>query len=356
MSTKYSHLFQIDIHHSYFSNGICPALRIQPSLASQQLMNIYDLRIVASPSGVKIYQGFEDQGTGSANSKIDAPIVLSFFLQSIDPLFLNYTQLDFAGSDSKIFFANTLPSEADGVIPISPANKVTFTSFQPTIQFSPPAEYTSLTVSLYTIAGEKILEGVLNPEDAATGTFQLVIPYGIADEGELLLNLETEDGQVQEQSLYVLSDQALLETLGVLQVVVFSSIAQALLYGQGPIYQLGFSPRETFWRYLLVNQSQLNFDQLKLIRNGEIITDAPPTKQKALPNGQEATVLTLPTPLPLLQNNPEKIEVELLDTQGGSAPPKSVYKIQLPFPDAQRIYPELEDGGIVIYSDLFVYL
>ena len=349
MSTKYSHLFQIDIHHSYFSNGICPALRIQPSLASQQLMNIYDLRIVASPSGVKIYQGFEDQGTGSANSKIDAPIVLSFFLKSIDPLFLNYTQLDFAGSDSKIFFANTLPSEADGVIPISPANKVTFTSFQPTIQFSPPAEYTSLTVSLYTIAGEKILEGVLNPEDAATGTFQLVIPYGIADEGELLLNLETEDGQVQEQSLYVLSDQALLETLGVLQVVVFSSIAQSLLYGQGPIYQLGFSPRETLWRYHFVPTTD-DFSQFRLFKNGEALTEVSGPTARPLPDGKEAQVMTLQSPIALQQRSSERFELEVASSQGQ-------VNIPLPSADANSITPgQDENGQQVFYSDIYIYL
>jgi hypothetical protein len=351
MSTKYSLLFQIDVLHSYFSDGMSPTLQIQPTPISQQIMKNYDLRMVTSPSGVKIYQGFEDQGTGSANSKIDMPIVLSFFLKNGDPLFLNYTQLDFAGRDSKIFFANTLPSEADGVIPISPANIVSFTSFQPIIHFSPPAEYTSLTVSLYTIAGEKILEGVLNPEDAATGTFQLVIPNGIADEGELLLNLETEDGQVQEQSLYVLSDQALLETLGVLQVVVFSSIAQSLLYGQDLIYQLGFSPRETLWRYHFVPNTSDAFDQYKLFKNGEVLTEVSGPTARPLPNGQEAQVMTLQSPMALQERPSDKIELE---ASGGS---RGQFTIPLPSADAKRITPgQDENGQQVFYSDMYIYL
>lgn len=349
MSTKYAHLFQIDVLHSYFSDGIGRTLKIQPSPVSQQIMSTYDLRMVDSPAGVKIYQSFEDQGTAGANSKIDAPIVLSFFLKSSDPLFVNYTQIDVFEKYSKIFFTNTLPSEADGVIPISPANNVPFTSFQPTIHFSPPAEYTSLTVSLYTIAGEKILEGVLNPEDAATGTFQLVIPNGIADEGELLLNLETEDGQVQEQSLYVLSDQALLETLGVLQVVVFPSIAQSLLYGQGPIYQLSFSPRETLGRYHFVPSTD-DFSQFRLFKNGEVLTEVSGPTARPLPNGQEAQVMTLQSPIALQQRSSERFELEVASSQGS-------YKIPLPSPDANRITPgQDENGQQVFYSDMYIYL
>lgn len=351
MSTKYSHLFQIDVLHSYFLTGLCPVLQIQPSPVSQQIMSTYGIRMVASPAGVKIYQSFEDQGTAGANSRIDAPIVLSFFLKSSDPLFVNYTQLDlFDQRNTKLFFSNTLPSEADGVTPISPANKVTFTSFQPTIHFSPPAENTSVTASLYTIAGEKILEGVLNPEDAATGTFQLVIPNGIADEGELLLNLETEDGQVQEQSLYVLSDQALLETLGVLQVVVFSSIAQSLLYGQGPIYQLSFSPRETFWRYHFVPNTSDAFDQYKLFKNGEVLTEVSGPTARPLPNGQEAQVMTLQSPMALQERPGDKIELEFVSSRGQ-------VKIPLPSAEAQRIIPgQDENGQQVFYSDMYIYL
>jgi hypothetical protein len=350
MSTKYSHLFQIDVLHSYFSDGLSPTLQIQPTPVSQRIMKNHDLRMAASPSGVKIYQGFEDQGTDSANSKIDAPIVLSFFLKSSDPLFWNYTQIDVSERASKIFFTNTLPSEADGVIPVFPANKVTFTSFQPTIHFSSPAEGDSLTVSLYNIAGEKILDEVPSPEDATTGTFQLAIPDG-TDEGELLLNLETEDGQLQKQSLYVLSHQALLETfLGILQIAVLPSVAQALLDGQGPIYQLSFSPRETIWRYYLISSSSA-FDQFKLFKNGEVLADVTGPETVQLPNGQEAQVMTLQSPIALQQRPGDRLEMEV--SSGSQGP----FKIPLPSASADRIaLGQDENGQQVFYSDIYVYL
>ncbi|WP_367391961.1 hypothetical protein [Lewinella sp. LCG006] len=348
MLTKYSHLFQIDIHHSYFSNGICPGLQIKPTRISQQIMNAYGIRMKNSPSGVVIYQAVEDQGTGNNESKIKAPVVLSFSLESSDPLFLNYTQMDIAESDAKIYFSSTLPSEADGLIPISPKNKVTFTSIQQTIQFSPPPENTALTIKLYTIAGEKIYEEVLSPEDAARGTFQLVIP----DEGELLLNLETEDGQVQEQSLYVLSDRVhSYNLLGVLQIVVFPSVAQALLDGQGPVYQLDFSARKTTWRYYFIDRGQNGFDQFKLFKNGEALTEVGGPEAVQLPGGQTAQVMTLQSPMALQERPSDKIELEV---SGGS---QSLIKLQLPSPNVNRITPgKDENGQQVFYSDIYVYL
>lgn len=347
MSIKYTRLFQINVVHSRFLNGNCPGLQIQPSSISHQIMNTYGLRMRPSSSGLEIYQGVKEQ---EANSKIDVPIVLSFFLNNSDPTFKNYTDVDLPDDGAtKIFFAHTLPAEADTVHPISPKSQVAFTSLQHIIQFSPPPDDTSLTIKFYTITGEKIYEEVLSPEDAAKGIFPLFNLNGRADDGQLLLNLETEDGQTQEQRLFILSSQAIPRALGVLQIVVFPSVAQALIAGQGPVYQLSFSPRETFWRYYFFPGNS-SFEQLKLFKNGEALTAVSGPVKVRLPTGNEAQVMTLQSPMALLEQQADRLELEVVNSQGP-------LKIQLPTPNAERLIPgQDENGQQAFYSDMYIYL
>ncbi|WP_020536954.1 hypothetical protein [Lewinella cohaerens] len=353
MTSKYSPLFQIDIQHSYFSSGICPDFQIQPSPVSQRLMSTYGIRLQPTPKGIKVYQGFEDIEGSEAVSKVDTPIVLTFFLKSSDPLFYNYTQLDLiTGKKAKPFFSNTLPSDVDGIIPVSITNKAIFTSLHQTINFSPPKEASSITAKLYTITGENFHKEVLDSEVAETGTFQLNIPQDRADEGEFLLNLETEDGQIQEQSLYLLSEQTSSAAVCVVQIVINPSVAQALLNGQGPIYQLDFSPRETIWRYYFTSQDN-SADNLKLLKNGEVLTDVAGSTKAQLPNGQEAQVMSLQSPKALREREQDKFELEFTSSHSQGR----AIKIQLPAPSPDRLVPEKDENGEqVIFSDIYVYL
>lgn len=358
MSKKYALLYQLEIAHAYYADGVSKDFIIQPSPATQKLMGKLDLHLVASDTGVKIFWGLEERGSEKVSPflLLDAPLVMIFLLIPQHPTFFNYTELEIPGDSSEVYYYQNELSGSEQTELIG--TSVRFAELIQEVTYTPPADATlAVNATLSQVGGAKLFTDTISQEDSQTGSYRVALDAE-DDWGKYLLELEsTEKGQtLQRADLYLLSNSVNAKTWGLLQLIVPPYNAGFPPPEQAASGKISFLPRATTWRYLLVNQSQFNFDELRLIRNGEIITDTPPTKQKALPNGQEATVLTLPTPLPLLQNNPEKIEVELLDTQGGSAPPKSVYKIQLPLPDAQRIYPEREDGGIKIYSDLFVYL
>lgn len=354
MTKKYSNLFQLEINHSFYQDGLSRDFLIKPSPFTQRMMSKLDVRVKPEPSGMKLYWGHQEQNgeTKGPLLQMNSPVVLTFLLEAKNPNFLNYTQIDLADQhtpNEKFYYppASESTAELEGA-------KTLFLPAQQLVEFTPPEqEDTKLEVSLKDIASNVIFTETLSAEDAQKGTYALTLSSE-EDWGQYKLsftNITTQ--KTEEKIIHVLPGSLLPTTWAVIQFIV---PPKPVPNADGPIYRLAFTSRDTIWRYNIIDQSKgVAYDDIRLLRN-ETVSEGVTSAQKTLTNGAEATVLTMSTPLPLQERTQEKIEVELLQKQADDTPAKSLLKMQLPTPDTNRIYPERDGDKLLVYSDLYVYL
>lgn len=348
MTKKYSNLFQFEIRHSFYENGLSRDFDIKPSPLTQQIMNKLDIRMRPEQSETKLFWGHQELNGEISGPllSMDKPIVLTFGLQAKQPNFINYTQVDFPSSLDKKFY---YPPVTEGTIELA-GSTVAFNGMQQLVEFTPPPKGNPIEVSLQNVAGITVFTDTISEEVAQTGKYQLTLSSE-EDWGQYKLIFNQ---GIKEQIIHALPDSLLPITWGVVQFII--PPASAVANTQGFKHQLMFTARETIWRYNIIDQSKsASYDKMVLLRN-ETADEGATTNPKTLTNGMEATVLTMSSPLPLQERSQEKIELELLQTQTDNTPAKSQLKIQLPTPDAQQIYPERDGDQLRIYSDIYVYM
>lgn len=106
---SYAKLFSVSFQHSYFENGNCRGLRIEPTRATAYLMANLGLQMKTDGHSLLVI-GLQDEG---AHSQWDGP--LRFLVLFGDSEFIAYTKLSLTDVPNEfLYLTNTAPAERDG--------------------------------------------------------------------------------------------------------------------------------------------------------------------------------------------------------------------------------------------------
>jgi hypothetical protein len=202
---------------------------------------------------------------------------MTFLLVLQHPTFLNYTQLEISGDNSEIYYYQSELSGSEHkeltAKPVSfagPSQEVTY------IRPADPAD--SVSITFRQTGGGEVFTEQLTPQESQTGSYQIGW-HGEDDWGKYTLEVSTQQRELESTDLYFLPNTVIGSTWGLLQLIVPSFNAASLPPTEAPSGRISFTPRTTIWRYQIINQSQFAFDKMRMIRNGTVITDAPPAEQ-----------------------------------------------------------------------------
>jgi hypothetical protein len=118
-------------------------------------------------------------------------------------------------------------------------------------------------------------------------------------------------------------------------------------------YSLSFKARVTVWRYHLIDRSGIEFDELRIVSD-KIAVPLSESTEGQLPDGTPTTTLVLEKPIALRERQPERFQLELSKGDGSTMPNPML--IGLPNPDPNHTKFERQDGQVMAYSDMYIYL
>ena len=365
MVKQYSPLLGLTIKHSYYRDGLSRDFRLSPSPVTAAVLSKLDIRTSANASGLELYWGYEmqdDIARGALKAHTE-DLVLTFLLESTNPIFFNFTDLTFPQSAQHKYYYQAHYSASDDPTPtILEGHEVEMFPTPGVLSFTPPDGAVDLEAELVNLAGQPLGADTITKNDS--GKVQYPIVLSAADDwGQYRIkctDLATATSTASDV-VHILPDQFLMRCFGLVQIIIpaaeirlLSPPSASSLAENYPQFAIEFDKRSTYWRYNIINRNNLAFDRLQLIADGQEV-GVRSMREKELADGSKATELTLQHMLPLEEVPTTKIKLRLLqDTPAGET--KALHEVSLPVPDAHRIYPERSGGDLIIYSDIFIYL
>lgn len=102
MNINYNYFFRVELLHKYFTDGVCNDFVIAPSLQTRALLSAN--KILAKQYGNTLFTGMQTDDAGKAFITPSPNLQLTFFMQLINPVFFNYTNLPSAHKPGKIYY------------------------------------------------------------------------------------------------------------------------------------------------------------------------------------------------------------------------------------------------------------
>ncbi|WP_299767685.1 hypothetical protein [uncultured Dokdonia sp.] len=112
MISQLSLLFSITITHTYYEGGICKELQYKPSVATQNLLNKYNVHIHKTTTGFSLYASIDNNIKDFLNTIKTTEVETSFSFEvvSLNPSFTAYTLYP----NSEIgYLSFTIPTNGD---------------------------------------------------------------------------------------------------------------------------------------------------------------------------------------------------------------------------------------------------
>ncbi|MEM8584319.1 MAG: hypothetical protein AAGF87_08625 [Bacteroidota bacterium] len=306
MNIQYLQLLSLHIHHDYYADGICRAIRLVPTQSAQQLLSAYHMRLVERVGKVELYYQSEGNTVPFLGSETQ-DFCLDFRLEVTDPLFYNFTDVDISNLQQQGF------------------------------------------LSVWEINRDRL---------AAAEVFSGHVPkMPPINQGE---NNQAAGGEASDRKI-ILQDGVDGRDFGLLRLVfpLSGGVSADWMNRQSiPAIKLNFSARSTTWRYYIISQSDssaqtpIRIDGGGTQMNGATFDLLP--EKATLPNGQEAYVLQSSVPIPLRDRYDEHFKLSVDEQVSGSGTP---INLDLPNASANQIKTFSSDGlPAGPYSDLYVYL
>ena len=105
IQTKYEQLLKVKVLHDYFIDGAVKNLEIFPDNETKLRLKQYNLKSAQEVSVLVVVFG-QTTTVGPAIADLKSPLKLSFWIKINDPLFLNYTKIQFELADYIYHFTN----------------------------------------------------------------------------------------------------------------------------------------------------------------------------------------------------------------------------------------------------------
>ncbi|WP_353778488.1 hypothetical protein [Winogradskyella sp. 3972H.M.0a.05] len=170
------------------------------------------------------------------------------------------------------------------------------------------------------------------------------------------------NGQIQYESNSIMNDNELKGTMG--DDVTTEGFASLKIYfddivaatGEnniGPKYKVVFNARKTQWRYYVINRSNINLENVKVVdQNSEIKFEA--IGESTIPNGEKALMFSSGnTFLPLSEVS--KYKFDLVLPKGDRILSKQIIFSGLPSPNASNLMVDKVNNENIVISPMYVY-
>ena len=310
---QFSALVRITIQHAFYANNAVKDLVLVPSLDTQKTMQRLDLQLHNNGSEHILAYG-KETWKPAVLSHLDQPVVLRFVLRSTNPWFYNITDLPFpTQATQKLHFTNLRDLEAGASsIALSKTEKA---------------------------SAQDMIDQDLGLAPGDLGVIDLYV-----GRGEFMLAPPTEAN------------------------------ATPILY------HLQFGARHTRWRYYFISKSQPEVS-VHLVKNlqsllqasavivwgDKLSGDSAGTADQTVEveeeaprtlggSSQTAVPVSLKEALPMSEISHRKPQIKLTRKNNtGTASPHTV-TIALPTPDWRQIAPEQRPTGLVVFSEMYIYL
>ena len=294
MQKRYYQLLTLSLEHAFYKDGVAIDLLVEPTPDTKVLMQKNDLLWRMSGRNYVLLFGYE-VGLSPALALGDEPLQLQFILKSKSPYFFNFTDLPLqliGQEDAWFFFENKTPLEPGQQTPVRLTEESTVGSADIVPAAGPRSAYR------------------LQPGDLG------IIQFEIGEQTEVMLPFP----DPESPDSYAATSFTIL-----------------------------FQSRDAYWRYYLINSSQLRFDNLTVTdgRNDLNFLKGDPVlvggaAEMAIPMWSEM-------PLPMLEVPFLRPKLKL---NGGAGE----ITLDLPTPDFRRLVIEGSDENTVFYADMYIYL
>ncbi|MCB0638304.1 MAG: hypothetical protein KDC54_16860, partial [Lewinella sp.] len=267
-------MLQLSLWHDFHTDGRASELKLHPTSATAALMRRLDIRIVERGGQYAFFYGQStEEGVPPASLwNAGFPLLLNFGLIPESPNFSAYSDLPLSAEvEQRYFFTNQRPGSGEDSLTLSVAAEVgagdLVQSFPAIHSVALPA-VRPLTVQVTNAAGQLVMQ------DSITGQAQDNQPYLLdlrnEDGGRYDMAITGEDQPSAEETRYLLQPNGLPPNCwGFIQLVLSDPFLDeaATPEREAPDYHLRFKSRATIWRYHLVNQNGLEYDDLKIVEN-----------------------------------------------------------------------------------------
>ena len=302
MRYVYKHIATLFCQHQYFDSGAFQSIRIAPADESTAKLLI-DIDIIAKRTSAGVHL-LTSNIEAFADSENHPPIRLRIDCE--DPYYINYTKLPQYHPRTNVLYFNNVNknpiSVADHEIATYPLHTEKYVGEKETIDVS----YGIVQVPEIPLESKEYLANPQGKELPEYGT----LPEMKSHSSFSLTNLATgvydiyHDTEHQYRFYY---QEEKMQPPPLAFIEIYLKELQMHYEADGTLaYQINFEPKQTIWKYFIVNPIYQKFEKLSIIHKKnkeEVFT--PPTKQKVNGN-QEALVFESKAKLPLLetpQNN-----------------------------------------------------
>lgn len=299
MTKEYNLLFSITLQHAFYSDGSAPELELSPNRATAAFMLRYDVHARMDGNRLIVFYG-KEKPLAPALAYAKGANALYFTLQCANPYFFNRTEIPFFHPQSqRLYFTN--------------------------IGKSPEAEgQTRLSLENFVGAAD------LLPVDAAA---------------------------FDEVSLPSSSLACVEIVLGREKGMVTPPPADPAAPPPAEIeFSMSFQARQAKWRYLIINKSQLVFDQIEMSDGRNPLEFKQEEPRLLSGTNYLAVPISLTSPYSILDRATLRPKLKLIAPSDNGLQRNDPTTIDLPTPDGRRIVPEMVGGAQQVYADMYVFL
>lgn len=376
MNILYSRLFELQLLHDFFADGIAQSLSLSPDTSTQNLLKSGRMLLRSIPKGViALYRA--EENLSDPEVRLQVPCRFRFFVSSSNSGFLhtitdwNTPQKDF--KTGSFFHFKNIPANAstnpaspetlgfqilDGLRPKELFEQIRIASQPPSVLFRVRDEAGNQISSGKDQSGNPLpLDLLLSPDDL--GVFSLRLNVNEKTDGIYSLELRNQaDTETLYSKSYFLSSDAIGNTaLGIIEISYVTSPAQ--LYGPMDYFAVRLKRKSTRWTYIIVNQNKklnLGTNQLSIRDKGNppgspygVYTfqqDGGTPHPDIQVNNAETVIFKSQVPIPFFEN--PKLNLELRRTPGNR-----VLYANLPNPLRNGI---AKINGGEAFSEIFVFI
>jgi len=345
MDIQYHKWLEVEVTHNYFPDGVGSVFTLIPFDGSSRSMGNYEVRLNSQQNLYSFYVGIDDADNLDLASHLHGLGDLYFQLIVTDPLFFNYTNLEFTPEGNPFFLSSA--NNASGAYTM---HSDSFVSEKDLLPIRPSRFIYSIPEG-DTLVEVKSTDGAIltSEELSSPGDLNYLIDLNQQDNGvyELWLN-----NQIAEK--FFLSQQSLQPgCVGVVQLSI-----ESILDKNDPNlkYQIHFNARSVYWRYKIVIPTDRNMEILEMSITGSSNEIYEGPVEEAFMGDQKTSVFTsnIATPLKQKLETTPVLQVSYTNNFSNS---NSELELKLPNPGAESLTKNVnEQNEESFYSSSIIYV
>ncbi len=376
MKFEFPRLFDVEIHHHYYTTKISRDFVITPTRACQSLMRDYELLFRTTARGFSVYYAREEMNAGPSHplKPIEENVKFSFMLRSRKRYLLNFSNLPLDIPSGAIYYMNNLNDniQQDALLLTADANSEFLTALD-AIEFKPlvfqhrfESQNPSAEIEILDEHSNTVIQKTVGAVD---GEFNHRVDLRRREPGRYTLYIEG----APEDRFYAGDERIGRDIFALIDIYHHDNVSESYrftdpLNNHTPLpktYVVKIDNRKTFWKYYLVLKYRLN-DQTPeewpadwpgnwtiAIPSDPPIAIGPRVDEiRTMADGALATPFVSDVELPMLEKPVKGIRLESSNGNGNSGGIREIEN--LPNPSAASITPDDSDNKI--YSEVFVYV